>query len=103
QRLQKNYNPNTKHVIHGLDADLIMLALATHEPHFYFLREHIVHAGKTINKSKLEEGASEYEYLTFDLFRVNVLREHLQREFTFENLPFKYDFERIIDDFVFLC
>lgn len=103
QRLQKHYDPNTKHVIHGLDADLIMLALATHEPHFYILREHIVFAGRSIDKSKLEEGASEYEYRTFDLFRVGVLREHLQREFTIENLPFKYDFERIIDDFVFLC
>lgn len=124
QRAQPGYNPNLVHTIHGLDADLIMLALATHELHFYILREEVLFgrrgaeisqrrkaqsgfedAQKALDeKSGCSNGILPPEYTkALQRLSVPVLREYLMFEFEGlkKNLPYKFDFERIIDDVVF--
>lgn len=51
------------------------------------------------------EEASEkvFEEVKFIFVRLNVLREYLERELAMPNLPFDYDFDRAIDDWVFMC
>uniref|UniRef100_A0AAY5K7R1 5'-3' exoribonuclease n=1 Tax=Esox lucius TaxID=8010 RepID=A0AAY5K7R1_ESOLU len=44
--------------------------------------------------------ASEQEFI---FIRLCVLREYLERELTMASLPFPFDFERSIDDWVFMC
>jgi len=39
----------------------------------------------------------------FIFVRLNVLREYLERELRIDGLPFPFDFERAVDDWVFMC
>ena len=107
---QPNYDGSTSHCIYGQDADLIMLSLVTHERHFVILREevqfgsqnaHESHHSKASNSSTIPKA----EKTMFQFLDVGILREYLSEEFKLirRTLPFKYDFERIIDDFVLLC
>lgn len=41
--------------------------------------------------------------MQFIFVRLSVLREYLKRELEMTGLPFKYDFERAVDDWVFMC
>ncbi|XP_043552473.1 5'-3' exoribonuclease 2 isoform X1 [Chiloscyllium plagiosum] len=126
QRAQPNHDPNTHHCLCGADADLIMLGLATHEPNFTIIREefkpnqprpcalcnqvgHEIKECQGLPKEKQGEFdqlgsnppiGSEVEFI---FIRLTVLREYLERELTMASLPFKFDFERSVDDWVFMC
>ncbi|EEB08142.1 exonuclease II Exo2 [Schizosaccharomyces japonicus yFS275] len=99
QKAQPNYNPNTRHCLYGLDADLIMLGLLSHDPHFCLLREEVTFG--PARKSASKELANQKFYL----LHLSLLREYLEAEFEEcrDNLPFAYDLERIIDDFILLA
>lgn len=54
----------------------------------------------TLNEAGGMDLGSEGDFI---FVRLCVLREYLERELHMYNLPFKYDFERVIDDWVFMC
>ncbi|GJD07351.1 5'-3' exoribonuclease 2 [Galdieria sulphuraria] len=130
QRAQEGYDPNTSHVLYGLDADLIMLALATHELNFYVLRERVFPSpqqseqkrqpqeaqdSKIQDSSDIQNAAAIGARNSFQLLSIDILRECLEAEFMepleigFEmesssrHQRLEFDLERVIDDFVFLC
>ena len=110
QRGLPGSNPNTRHVVYGLDADLIMLALATHEPHFWILRELVFQKKDKEAPQTLGMGTEETRKKVaiarkpFQLLSVSVLREYLSFELKpIAPTPFKLDVERLYDDFIFMC
>jgi 5'-3' exoribonuclease 2 len=98
-----------------------MLALATHEPHFYVLREDVFFkdakkrkycekCGKPFHTasncfSSAKEAAESLKWahqVPFLLLNIARLREHLRTEFSQVIKTFHLSLERIIDDWIFL-
>ena len=99
---QPDYKPNIRHCMYGLDADLIMLALVTHEPHFCLLREVVSYSGGNRGQPD-REVIKNPTAQNFVLLHLGMLREYLDCEFKNMGLSFGYDLERIVDDFILLC
>ncbi|KAG2560175.1 5'-3' exoribonuclease 3-like [Panicum virgatum] len=125
QRTRENYDPNTRHCLYGLDADLIMLALASHELHFSILREDVLQQNQPENCITLAKELFKTEELKkcrgwfprttemtprvkspkkpYQFLNIWVLREYLELDLKIPNPVVKTDIERLIDDFIFIC
>lgn len=100
-KAQPGYDPNRRHCLYGLDADLIMLGLLSHDPHFCLLREEVTFGRQNQKKSK------ELEHQNFYLMHLCIVREYLELEFQEleepDALSFPFDMERVIDDFILMA
>ena len=100
-KAQPDYDPNMRHCLYGLDADLIMLGLLSHDPHFCLLREEVTFGRQNQKKSK------ELEHQNFYLMHLCMVREYLELEFQELKEPsaltFPFDLERVIDDFILMA
>ena len=120
QRACTGHDPNTRHCICGADADLIMLGLATHEPHFTIIREefvpnkprpcglcgrigHDMEDCQGVADDEEGEGEVVFAETKYILIHLKIVREWLELEMDMPDLPFKFDLENIIDDWVLLC
>lgn len=91
-RAQPGYDPNTSHCIVGMDADLICLGLSTHEANFFVLRHRL--------------DPETFQPLPDKWAVLSLVKERELLRADFHNLPWedsKVDFERLIDDYIFLC
>lgn len=119
-RAQPDYDPNVRHCLYGLDADLIMLGLLSHDPHFCLLREEVkfgpakkgkggggcVHSLFPISSLHISTHYTcSLDQINFYLLHLSLMREYLDLEFNSIRsvLPFDYSAERVIDDFILLA
>ena len=105
-RRSSDYSPDVVHAICGQDADLIMLGLSLHEPRVIILRDRASPPKKGKGKSGAEHDGKNEKGL--DYLRIDRLRQYLLYEFGASlgqpgALPFPFDIEMVLNDFIFLC
>ncbi len=125
QRMQPGYDPNTSHCIFGLDADLIMLSMVTHELRFSVLREMVTQTYNTCKRCNkaghmLRDCTAGLEYVPrvdgngysstvvqqFQFLDIPTLKEYLEfdmKPLNADRMSFAWDIERACDDFVLIC
>lgn len=86
QYIRKFGRDDETYMIHGMDADIVMLALATHRPNFYILRETMMpYTG---------------EFFVLDIGKTRGMLCDLMK---WEKNREKYDEKSAINDFIFMC
>ncbi|XP_003380231.1 5'-3' exoribonuclease 1 [Trichinella spiralis] len=96
-RSQADYDSNTTHCIYGLDADLIFLGMAMHEPYFSILREEVVYDSRSKKRYiKCDDDDDNNNLLRFAYGQFAYGRRSEQVK------PDVYDEEKIIDDWIFM-
>ncbi|KAK1935585.1 5'-3' exoribonuclease 1 [Phytophthora citrophthora] len=94
RKMQTDYEANIRHCMYGSDADLMLLGLMTHEPHFTLVRETVVWGN---NHKKV--AAKQIEEQQWQLVHLSLFREYLMMEMRVQP---PLDGERMLDDFILL-
>lgn len=94
RKMAPGYEANLRHCMYGSDADLMLLGLMTHEPHFTLVRETVVWG----NQHK-KVAAKQIEEQQWQLVHLSLFREYLMMEMRVQP---PLDGERMLDDFILL-
>ncbi|ETM41426.1 hypothetical protein L914_12779 [Phytophthora nicotianae] len=94
RKMAEDYEANMRHCMYGSDADLMLLGLMTHEPHFTLVRETVVWGShhKKVAAKQIEEQQ-------WQLVHLSLFREYLMMEMRVQP---PLDGERMLDDFILL-
>lgn len=94
RKMLPGYGANVRHCMYGSDADLMLLGIMTHEPHFTLVREVVVWGS---HKTKVV--AKQIEEQQWQLVHLSLFREYLMMEM---RVTAPLDGERMLDDFILL-
>lgn len=97
QRLEYGYDATRRHCVYGLDADFLFLGLSCHELYFTVLREEV------FDTSGAKPPGGRFGPARFLFANGWVFRQYLEKDMKPPGLKFDWDFERALDDIIFLC